>query len=154
MSPAEAGAIALEEPDWHEVFEAQCARWPRLPRYLQEDSAFEEVLRRWRRFHFRWVDGKKHFPSAPEGCIALAHLRIFPPRFLIKDVPRTDEMGYQADDHMWLSIKQEQWRIIAIEDRQLHLEKRFEEPQTMQIDLNRARWDQYTQSASAMLEGL
>jgi hypothetical protein len=158
LTPAEAGAVRLEEPDWHELFEQQCARWPRLPRYLQEDSAFEEVLRQWRRFHFTWgeVDGKakRIFPDAPAGCIALAKLGIFPPRFLIKDVPRTDAGGYQADDHMWLSINQEQWRITAIEDRMLHLEKGFEEPrQTMQIDLNRARWDKYNESASQALWG-
>jgi hypothetical protein len=156
VTPAEAGKVEIEEPDWRERFEMHALRWPKLPRYLAEDSAFEATLRDWRRFHFTWgeVDGKakRIFPDAPAGCIALAKLGIFPPRFLIKDVPRTDAGGYQQDDQMWLSINQEQWRIVGIDDRMLLLEKWFEDkPQTMQIDLNRARWEKYIQSATAIL---
>lgn len=35
MTPAEAAAIQYEEPDWRWLFEEQCQRWPKLPRYLQ-----------------------------------------------------------------------------------------------------------------------
>ena len=44
MSPAEAGAVEFEEPDWRELFEDECRRHPAWPRYLQEDDAFEAVL--------------------------------------------------------------------------------------------------------------
>jgi hypothetical protein len=157
LTPAEAMSVELEEPDWRKRFEEHCLRWPKLPRYLAEDNAFEAVLKDWRRFHFSWgeVEGKpaRIYPGSPAGCIALAQLKIFPPRFTIKDVPRTDEGGYQRDDHMWLSISGEQWRVTTIEDRMLHLEKGFEEPrQAMQIDLNRARWTKYTESAVAALK--
>jgi hypothetical protein len=159
LNPKEAGAVEIEEPDWRERFETHTLRWPKLPRYLAEDSAFEATLQDWRRFHFAWgeVDGKakRIFPDAPAGCVALAKLGIMPPRFLIKDVPRADIGGYQADDHMWLSIKQEQWKIIGIEDRILHLEKRFEDkPQTMQIDLTKAKWTKYVESAVAVLDAM
>lgn len=151
MSPAEAGAIELEEPDWRERFEAHALRWPRLPRYLAEDNAFEATMKDWRRFH----RVEKQTPSAVEAMIALAILNIYPPRFLIKDVPRTDDMGYQQDEHMWLSIRGEQWRITGVEDRILHLEKRYEDkPETMQIDLNRAKWGKYVEAATALLDHL
>jgi hypothetical protein len=153
----DAGNVWLEEPDWREFFEVQTQRWPRLPRYLQEDSAFEATLQAWRKHHFTWVarnnKAVRSPASAAEAMIALAKLRIFPPRFLHKDVPRTDECGFQCDDHMWLSIRQEQWRITAIEDRMLHLEKGFgDKPETMQIDLGRARWAKYIEAAIAVLE--
>jgi hypothetical protein len=158
MSPAEAGAVILEEPNWHEVFERECARWPRLPRYLQEDSAFESTMQQWRRFHFTWieVDGKvKRFPAGPkEAIIALAKIGVMPPRFLHKDVPRSDETGFQADDHMWLSIRQEQWRIVGVEDKMLCLEKGFEERETLQIDLSKAKWTKYIAAAVEMLDVL
>jgi hypothetical protein len=157
MSPAEASAIEIEEPDWRQVFEDECNCYPRLPRDAQENFVFEAVLRQWRRFHGTPIEGsdKKQPADATAGMIALAELRIFAPRFTIKDVPRDGVTGYQADDHMWLSIKGEQWRITAIEDRMLCLEKRFEDqPETMQIDLNRAKWEKYTEAALAVLEPL
>lgn len=159
LSPADAMAVELEEPNWQIRFEEHLTRWPKLPSYMAEENAFEATLKDWRRFHFTWgeVEGKKAkiYPGAPAGCIALAQLRIFPPRFTFKDVPRTDESGFQADDHMWLSIAGEQWRITALEDRVLHLEKRFEDkPEAKQIDLNRARWDKYIESATAVLEAM
>ena len=42
VCPAEAAAIELEEPDWQERFETHFARWPKLPRYLAENEAFEQ----------------------------------------------------------------------------------------------------------------
>jgi hypothetical protein len=163
MSPAEASAIELEEPDWRERFEEHCLRWPKLPRYLAEDNAFEATLSDWRRFHFTWVTVQikgepvqKHKPaSAPDGIIALAKLRVFPPRNLIKDVPRGEPGGYQADDHMWLSIAGEQWRITAIEDKMLMLERGFEDkPAQMQINLATAKWGKYIEAACAVLAAI
>ena len=85
VSPAEAAAVELEEPDWKERFEAHIARWPKLPRYLAENEAFEQTLKEWRRFHA--VDNKPAI--AYEGMVALARLKILPPRSLIKDIERT-----------------------------------------------------------------
>jgi hypothetical protein len=159
MSPFEAGQVDIEEPNWLEVFEENKKRWPRLPDYLACDSAFEAVLKRWRRFHSTpiVVNGEDKRQPAPaiDGIVALAELRIFPPRFTIKDVPRTDDGGYQQDDHCWLSISGEQWRITAIEDKMLLLEKGFEdEPATMQIDLSKAKWTKYIEAAVSVLEAL
>jgi hypothetical protein len=159
MTPFEAGQIEFEEPDWPERFEDHCLRWPNLPRYLAEDSAFEATLTDWRRFHGTpiVVEGKTKTKPAPavDGMIALAKLRIFPPRNLIKDVPRDGVAGFQADDHMWLSIAGEQWRITAIEDRMLLLERGFSDaPETKQIDLGRAKWDKYIEAAVSMLEAI
>jgi hypothetical protein len=151
VSPLEAAAVEIEEPDWRERFETHCARWPKLPRYLQEDAAFEATMKDWRRFHFSWVEGPdgkpKQIPApAADAIIALADLRIFPPRFTIKDVPRDGVCGYQCDDHMWVGP----WRIVAIEDRTLCMEKYMEiegKPETRQIDLNKADWSKYTNNA-------
>jgi hypothetical protein len=158
MTPKEAGAIDLEEPDWRVHFEAHGG--DSLQWFVQE-RAFEATLREWRRFHSSWVeiDGKaKRDPaSAPAGIIALAKLEIMPPRFTVKDVPREEAGGYQCDDHMWLSIAGEQWRVAAIEDRILCLEKWMEDnsrPETKQIDLNRAKWEKYTEAAIAALGAL
>lgn len=152
MSPAEAGAIELEEPAWPERFEEHCLRWSEWPRYLAEDNAFEATLRDWRRFH---SIGEGDRPPAADGVIALAQLKIFPPRFLIKEVPHSAETGYQHDDHMWISIAGEQHRITAIEDRILLLERRFDnEPTIVQIDLNKTKWNNYIKAAVAMLEGM
>lgn len=115
MSPAEAAAIELEEPNWKERFEEHCLRWPRLPRYLAEDSAFEATLKDWRRWHKP--------ADAPTGMVALSALGIYPPRNLIKDIPRGGEcFQEQHDDHMWLIMSQRAWRIIAIEDRTMILD--------------------------------
>jgi hypothetical protein len=162
MNPAQAGQVEYEEPDWLERFNEQCARWPRLPRYLQEDSAFEEVLRQWRRFHSTpvEVDGemKRRPAAAIDAIIALAKLKVMPPRSAWTDIPHGDAAeGFQYDDHMWMSYAGEQWRITAIEDRTLHLERMwFEEKQreTKQIDLNRARWDGYIAAAVAVLDAM
>jgi hypothetical protein len=155
VTPKEAGEIELEEPDWREAFERECARWPSLPLYLARDNAFESVLQQWRRFHFTWVDGKRGPAGATEAVVALAKLGIMPPRFLHKDVPRRYETGFQADDHCWLSINQEQWRIVGVEDRMLHLERGFEDkPETMQIDLSKAKWTKYCEAAVRALEAM
>jgi hypothetical protein len=82
--------------------------------------------------------------------IALAKLRIFPPRNLIKDVPR-DGKCYEpdlGDDHLWLQIAGRAWRIVAIEDKMLILDSFGEDKQ---IDLNRARWEANTNAALAAM---
>jgi hypothetical protein len=162
MTPREAGQVEYEEPDWREIFEEEIARWPRLPRYLAEDNAFPEVMRRWRRFHWTPVEVKgeqRKMPAgATEAMIALAKLKIMPPRSAWVDIPHGDVVeGFQCDDHCWMSYAGEQWRIIGIEDRMLHLEKMwFEDKQreTKQIDLNRADWTKWTEAGVAVLEAM
>jgi len=141
VSPAEAAAIELEEPDWRERFAAHMTRWPKLPRYLQEDSAFEATMRDWRKFHA--TDDKP--AGAIEAMIALAGFRIFPPRNLIQDTPRTGEcLEEQHDEHMWLIMSQRAWRIVTIESRTLFLDSFGEQTQ---VDLARAKWEKYTEKA-------
>lgn len=154
MSPAEAGALEFEEPDWRERFEEHCRRWPKWPRYLAEDSAFESTLKDWRLFHATTVEVngemKRRPAGAVEAMIALAGLRIFPPRNLIKDVPR-DGKCYEpdvGDDHMWLQIAGRAWRIVGVESRMLLLDSFGE---SKQIDLNKAKWEKYTEAALAAM---
>lgn len=159
MSPTEAGAILYEEPDWIAVFEEECQRKPDWPRYLQEAEAFESTLKQWRRWHGTPItndkgqEGRK--PANAVDCvIALACLGVMAPRSTWRDLPRDGRTGYQSDDHCWLSIAGEQWRIIGIEDRMLHLEKmtfNANEPERKQIDLNRADWTKHTEAALAVL---
>ena len=158
MSPAEAAAIQIEEPDWRALFEEQCARWPKLPRYLAEDSAFPEVMRQWRKFHWTPVEINGELKKLPAGAVeaivALAKLDVMPPRSAWNDVPRDGETGaYQRDDHCWLSIASEQWRIVAIEDRILHLQKGFQaDVERKQIDLAQAKWDKHNAAAVEILK--
>jgi hypothetical protein len=157
MTPAEAAAVELEEPDWVELFNEECARWPRLPRYLQEDSAFPEVMRRWRRFHAAPAAPGQRIPApAAEAIVALAKLGVMPPRSAWNDIPRSDATGYQHDDHCWMSYAGQQWRITAVEDRIMHIEKMSfdDKSETQQIDLNRARWDKYVEAAFAVLDAM
>ena len=145
LSPAEATAVEFEEPDWKERFEAHCSRWPKLPRYLQEDGAFEATLVDWRRWHHT---GDKP-ATAYEGMIGLAALKILPPRSLIKDIERTGAcFAEQVDDHMWLTMSQRAWRIIAVEDKMLLLESFGEQTQ---VDLSRAKWEKYCEKAAEAL---
>ena len=141
LSPAEATAVKYEEPDWRERFETHCARWPKLPRYLAEDGAFERTLIDWRRWHA--VDDKP--AAAIEGMIALAKLKIVPPRNLIRDIERTNAcFAEQVDSHMWLTMSQRAWRIVAVEDRTLLLDSFGEQTQ---VDLSRAKWEKYCEKA-------
>jgi hypothetical protein len=159
MTPREAAAVEYQEPDWRELFETECARHPQWSRYLQQIDAFEEVMRRWRRFHWTPIEIKgeqKKMPAgATEAIIALSGLGIMPPRSEYKDIH--DGLGYQHDDHMWISISGEQWKIAAIEDRMLILEKMaFDDrkPETRQIDLNRADWTKHTEAELAVLKAM
>jgi hypothetical protein len=148
MSPKEAGELDIEEPNWHEAFESEQDRWPRLPKELKEDGAFESVLKRWRRFH---AVGDKP-ATAYEGMVALARLRIFPPRSIIKDIERTGAcFKDQHDSQMWLTMSQRAWRIVAIESRVLFLESFGEQTQ---VDLSRAKWGKYCEKAAEALEAM
>lgn len=156
MSPAEAGAIELEEPDWRERYREHLSRWPGSP--CADDLAYEATLKDWRRFHAVLLDNGKHrAANAADGMVALANLRIFAPRRLYQETPRDGRMGFQHDDHMWLSISSEQWRIVTVEDRTLLLERMTfdgSKPETRQIDLAKAKWSVYIESSVAMLEAI
>jgi hypothetical protein len=162
MSPADAAAVQLEEPDWrtrfHELIDEQPAAFPH---YLARDNAFELLLREWRRFHgqpvfVREKDGqmvKKTQPApARAGVIYLAGRGIMPPRFITSDQPDGEITQHQHDDHCWLTVRQEAWAIRAIEDKMLHLWRGWEPHlEYLDIDLSRARWDKYTEAAVAAL---
>jgi hypothetical protein len=157
VTPREAGLIELEEPNWRERFEEHCLRWPKLPRYLAEDSAFEATLSDWRRFHWTPVEVegklKKRPAGAVEAIIALAKLGIMPPRSLREDIPRgggcyEPDLG---DDHCWLQVAGRAWRIVTIEDKMLILDSFGE---AKQINLTSARWENYIEAATATLEAL
>lgn len=159
MSPAE--APALEEPNWRDRFEDHCLRWPKLPRDLAEDNAFETTLSDWRNHYgidveVQGQEGpelKRKLANEVDGVIALAELELFPARNLFKYVPRGG-FGYQHDDHCWLSIGGEQWRITGVDGRILMLELGFaDEPLRKTIDLNRVRWEKYVEAAIAVLNG-
>lgn len=141
MSPFEASEILLEEPDWRETFERECLRWPRLPRYLQEDSAYESILKMWRRFH-----AKDNKPApASDGMMALAVLKLYPARNLIRDVPRDGKcFEEQHDAHCWMIMSQRAWRVVGIEDKTLLLNSFGEEEQ---VNLSRAKWEKYLDKA-------
>lgn len=141
MTPREASAIELEEPDWRERFEAHCLRWPKLPRYLAEDSAFEATLRDWRRFH-----GKA---PATDGMVALAALGIYPPRNLIQDIPRDGKpFEEQHDAHTWITMSQRAWKIVAIEDKMMICDSFGDQTQ---VNLSKAKWEKHTEKALEVL---
>ena len=59
--------------------------------------------------------------------------------------------GYQHDDHMFLMSQGREWRIVGIEDRTMILKSDGEE---WQINLTKAKWNDYTAGRSAALEAL
>ena len=166
MSPAEAGAIDLEEPDWRERYADYLAGYPK-PRVLQvhatpaqirllgEEFAFEQTLVDWRRFHATPTpEGKRRPAPAVDGVIALAKLRVFPPRSINQNLPLCGPLftGEPHDDHCWLTVRQEAWAIRAIEDKTLHLWRGWEpEIETMTIDMSRAKWGPYCDKAVEFL---
>jgi hypothetical protein len=156
MTPHEASLVELEV-DWKERFEEHRRRWPRLPHYLAQDSAFEATLTDWRRFHATTVEvgGElKRRPAEPAlAMIALARLGITPPRSLIRDIPDDGKCLEPdvGDAHCWLQIAGRAWRIAGVEDKILLLESFGE---SKQIDLSSARWSGYIESATAYLDAL
>lgn len=135
----------MTSPDWRARFAELAQGWPRLERYLAEDEAYEQLLKQWRRHNATFEDGKRIAASAIDGMIALSCLQIFPPRSLIRDVPRDGKLFVeQHDAHMWLRIQARAWRIEAIEDALLYLDSFGEK---MTIDLGRARWEKYCDAA-------
>ena len=141
VSPAEAAAIKLEEPDWRGRFEEHANAFPKLPDYLAWDSAYERTLRDWRRWHDK--------ADVYTGMAALTRLDIFPARSLLKHIPRDDKLfEEQHDAHMWLIMSQRAWRIVAIEDRTMVLDSFGEQTQ---VDLSRAKWGNYIEKAAEVL---
>ncbi len=141
MSPKETSEI-LDEPDWAAQFADSGG----------SETAFENILTAWRKWHWtpvvvEGVEKKKMAPSV-DGVIALAILGIMPPKTLYGAPGLFEE---QIDDHMWLSISSRAWRILGIEDQMLFLNSFGEEKQ---IDLNRAKWEKYTEAAVAVLEAM
>ena len=142
MSPAEAAAIT-EEPNWVQMFADSGG----------SEIAFENILTAWRKWHWTpvVVDGveKKKMAPSVDGVIALALLGIMPPRTLPDRPPGLFEE--QVDDHCWFVSEGRAWRILGIEDNMLMLNSFGEE---WQIDLTRAKWDNYCAAWSAALEAL
>jgi hypothetical protein len=153
MTAAEAGAIELEEPNWHGRFvEHFAATRDDLPIELREDHAFEETFKDYRRFHFEWLpDGTRKPLDSVRAVIGLAKLRIFPPRSRRLNIER-DGKCYEpdlGDDHMWLTTSAGRaWRIEAIESNTLFLDSFGDK---MQIDLATYVWDKHiARSLAAM----
>jgi hypothetical protein len=143
MNAAEARAIELEEPDWAERFQLKVELCCLPTRELCEEWAFEQTIRDYRRFHFTWLeDGKRKPLDATSAVIALAKLRIFPPRSRVRNDQRTDKL-YEpdiGDDHCWLQVAGRAYRIEAIESNTLFLDSFGDK---LSIDLERARWKGY-----------
>ena len=149
LSPAEATAVEYEEPDWNERFETHCARWPKLPRYLAEDGAFERTLIDWRRWHA--VDNKP--AAAIDGMIALAKLQIMPPRNLIRDNERTSVcFQEQVDDH----IRGPRCRSARGASSRSRTEPCcwILSASKTQVDLSRAKWEKYCEKAAEALSAM
>ena len=138
MTPHEAANVT-DEPNWIERHAANVRLFP----VELDHEGFERTLREWRLFHgSKMSDGRLTPATAVDGMIGLARLGIFPPhepRALFKE---------QHDSHMWLTVNQRAWRIVAIEDRTLCLDS-FGDKQ--QIDLTRAKWGKYVEAAAAVL---
>ena len=138
MSPAEAGAIT-EEPDWVQVFKDRGSG----------EMAFENLLIEWRKWHFAPLDdGRKKMAPSVDGVIALAQLGIMPPRTLDRPPGLFED---QVDDQCWFVSEGRSWRILGIEDKLLCLNSFGDEKQ---IDLSRAKWENYCAHHAAVLEAL
>jgi hypothetical protein len=146
VTPAEAGAVLLEEPDWDYEFQSRINLDDEAPE-MEVDRAFEEVLREYRRFHCTGeAPNRDPMPVVP-ALIALAKFGIMPPRHRGRDVPRGQGCHQeQVDDHVWL-VNERAWRIIAIEARTLFLDSFGE---LKQIDMNAVNWDKYVEARCAL----
>jgi hypothetical protein len=142
MSPAEAAAI-LEEPDWVQRFADSGG----------SEIAFENLLLEWRKWHHTIciIDGveKKKMAASVDGVIALALLGVMPPRNMPDRPPGPFEE--QVDDMCWFVSEGRAWRILGIEDHMLFLNSFGDEKQ---IDLSRAKWDNYCAHHAAVLEAM
>lgn len=152
MNAAEAGDVLLEEPDWRERYAEITALLDpmdekKYPYELVQDDAFEQLFREYRRFHFTWgEDGRRYPLPATQASIALATLRVFPPRSRTKNIER-DGKCYEpdlGDDHMWLQIDNRAWRIVAVDSKTLFLDSFGEE---MQIAVDHPGWPKYVDKA-------
>jgi hypothetical protein len=180
---------AAPEPDWAQVFDAHLAFIsPRsgLAHYALCDEAYELTLLDWRRRHGRETWGCKRCriaferereacprcrgpaqavtKSAPalEGVLALARLRIMPPKSLEPD-PQDPDKCRGEDDHAlyhpqhdaqcWLTVQGEAWAIQAIEDNMLCLWRGWApELEYRQVDLAKVNWEKYIEHAVQLLE--
>ena len=139
MSPAEASAIT-EEPNWVQMFADSGG----------SETAFENLLLDWRKWHFTPLDdGRKKMAPSVDGVIALALLGIMPPRTLPDRPPGPFEE--QVDDMCWFISEGRAWRILGIEDNLLWLNSFGDEKQ---IDLTRAKWENYCAHHAAVLEAM
>ena len=141
MSPAEAAAIT-EEPDW--VAAVQGPR--RQPSMLSRISCIE-----WRKWHFTPLDdGRKKMAPSVDGVIALAH----PRHYAAQDARRPPARPLRGadDDHCWFVSEGRAWRILGIEDKMLLPQFSFGDER--QIDLTRAKWENYCAAWSAVLEAM
>ena len=142
MSPKEASEI-LNEPNWAAQFADSGG----------SEIAFENILTAWRKWHWTpvVVDGveKKKMAPSVDGVIALALVGIMPPRTLSDRLPGPFEE--QIDDHCWFVSEGRAWRILGIEDKMLCLNSFGEEKQ---IDLTRAKWENYCAHHAAVLEAM
>jgi hypothetical protein len=140
VSPA-AAAESLDEPDWVE-------QW-RILRVA--DDGFDTLLGQWRRWHWTpvEVDGrlKKRPAGATEGIIALAQMGIMPPAIHENALTALLE---QIDAHCWLVSKDRAWRIIERDGDTLRLNSFGD---IWEINMARAKWDDYVAKAAAALEG-
>jgi hypothetical protein len=144
MTPREAGAIDLVEPDWRQRFAEHCARFePHLA-----DLAFQITLADWRKLHATLLpNGKRKPADAVDAVIALAALGVMPPRSLVADVPRGGLLHQeQHDDHCWIISFSEgrAWRITGIEDGILSLDS-FGETKT--LELTPSQWARHHTAA-------
>lgn len=144
MTPAEAGAIIVHEPDWAEEFEREKDLTPAqgAPWYRDRD-AFERVLRAYRKYHHTGQAPNRMPIDATTAIIALAKMGITPERFL--QFVTSEQL--QIDEHCWL-INERAWRITAIEDRVIHLDSFGD---LKQIDMNAVKWDKYVEARVAIL---
>ena len=140
MSPADIAA-SLDEPNWIEQWNVLKAA----------DDGFDALLRQWRRWHWSpvEVDGRQRKRPAHwvDGVIALAQIGIMPPSNL---APRSGVFEPQIDAHCWLISKERAWRIVGVQDRILELNSFGDK---WEINLSRAKWDDYVAAASAALGG-
>ena len=84
-----------------------------------------------------------------DGVVALAQLGVMPPRMTPDRPPSPFEE--QQDDHTWLVTEGRAWSIVGIEDMTLFLDSFGEQ---RQIDLSRAKWENYCAAWAAALEAM
>ena len=156
MSPADAAAILIEEPDWRALFEEQCARWPKLPRYFQEDSAFPEVMRQWRKFH--WIADRNQGRAQEDagwrgrGDYRARQAWHHAAALAWNDIPRDGETGYQPTTTCGSRSARSSGASSRSKTASCICRRVFQaDVEQKQIDLVQAKWDKYTIAAVELL---